>query len=157
MAKKFQFRLDVVRDVRKRARDEAARLVAVKVTEVTTIQQRVEEFSRQLRETVDMGRSNRAQKTVEIAALKLQQYYGKWLHDRLTDASSTLRMAEEKLTVERIKLTEASAKLKAIEKLRERKWQQHVLAVRKEEQAVTDEVAGRMGQTAKKAAEVAST
>lgn len=144
MSKKFQFRLDVVRDMRRRARDEAARLVAAKLVEAAAVQRRVEEFSRQMRDTVEMGRSDRAGGSIEIAALKLQQYYGKWLHDRIVEASSKLRQVEAELTDERMKLSLATAKLKAIEKLRERRWQRHLQLVRREEQAITDEVGGRM-------------
>jgi flagellar export protein FliJ len=149
MAKKFQFRLDVVRDMRKRSRDDAARVVAERLTQVAAVQQRVEDFSKQLRDTLKIGCLERAEKSIEVAVLKTQQYYGKWLHDRITDASSTLRLAAENLSQERTKLAQAAANLKAIEKLRERKWRKHLLLVRRDEQAMTDEVAGRMGQAAK--------
>ena len=156
MAKKFQFRLDVVRDMRKRARDEAARMVAGKVTEVAAVQRRVEAFSRQLRDVVETGRTDREEKRLEIAALKTQQYYGKWLHDRITESSATLVYTEAELSEERGKLTQATAKLKAIEKLRERRWQRHTLLVRREEQGITDEVAGRMSHAARNIEEGAS-
>lgn len=148
MAKKFQFRLDAVRDMRKRARDEAARRVAVKLTEVAAVQRRVEDFSRQLRDLVDTGRADREGKSIEIAALRMQQYYGKWLHDRIMETSTALLQRESELSEERGNLTQATAKLKAIEKLREKRWQKHVLLVRREEQATTDEVAGRMSHMA---------
>ena len=149
MAKKFQFRLDVVRDMRRRARDEAARQVAGKVMEVAAVQRRMEAFSRQLRDLVEIGRTDREGKSIEIAALKMQQYYGKWLHDRVTEFSATLMKTEAELSEERGKLTQATARLKAIEKLRERRWQRHLLLVRREEQAITDEIAGRMSLTAR--------
>jgi flagellar export protein FliJ len=156
MAKKFQFRLDVVRDMRKRARDEAARLVAGKIMEVAAVQRRVDAFSHQLRDAVEIGRMDREGKRLEIAALKMQQYYGKWLHDRITECSATLLQTEAQLLEERRKLTQATAKLKAIEKLRERRWQRHLLMVRREEQAITDEVAGRMSHAARHVEEGAS-
>lgn len=149
MAKKFQFRLDVVRDMRKRARDEAARLVAGKVAEVANVQRRVEAFSRQLRDLVETGCADRGEKSLEIAALKMQQYYGKWLHDRITESTATLMQTEAELSEDRGKLTQATARLKAIENLRERRWQRHLLVVRREEQAITDEVAGRMSHAAR--------
>ncbi len=144
MAKKFQFRLDVVRDMRKRARDEAARVVSGKITQVVAVQQRVESLSQQLRETVEIARSDREERRVEIASLKAQQYYSTWLHGRITESTTALAKAESELLQERARLAQETAKLKAIEKLRERRLQRHQLAVRREEQAITDEVAGRM-------------
>lgn len=146
MARKFQFRLDVVRDQRRRTRDEAARVVSEKIGRVVSEQQRVEALSNELRGTLEVARAERGQARMEIAGLRSQQYYSTWLHGRMTETSAALTEAEAQLSVERAKLMQATAKLKAIEKLRERRWKKHQFEIRKEEQAITDEVAGQMVQ-----------
>jgi flagellar export protein FliJ len=144
MAKKFQFRLEVVGDVRRRARDEAARAVGRCVREALSIEQRLGVMSSALREVVDSGRTKREDNLVDIAALRTQQYYSTWLHGRITEAGFALTKANQSLSRERERLTLATAQFKAIENLRERKRRRHEYLVRREEQAVMDEVGGRM-------------
>lgn len=146
MAKRFSFRLDAVRDMRKRKRDEAARKMAAKAAEVTATQQRVESLSKQLRDAVAVGRVDRTEARVEVAALKVQEYHGRWLHGQILGSMQSLARVEREYEEERVGLAQATAKLKAIEKLRERRWRRYVQEVRREEQAIMDEVAGRVGQ-----------
>jgi len=144
MAKRFQFRLDVVRALRKRARDEQRRAVADALVEVTGIERRIEQLTDELRETVDMTRGERQSERLDMSALRGQQFYRARLHGTLLDSNATLAEKVVALGVERTKLGEASARLKAIEKLRERRWKRHWVQLRREEQAFNDEVAGRM-------------
>jgi flagellar export protein FliJ len=144
MAKRFQFRLEVVRSLRERARDDQRRAVAGAVGAVTRAERRIEMFSDQLRETVEMTRGERLTERLDVAALRGQQFHRSWLHGRLIESYGALTEKRAELDAERTKLGEASAQLKAIEKLRERRWKRHLVQVRREEQAVNDEVASRM-------------
>jgi flagellar export protein FliJ len=91
------------------------------------------------------GRSDRAEGRLEIAAIKVRQGHGHWLHGQI--AAFSVKLAEARIECERQRerLAEATARLKAIEKLRERRWKRHVRDVRREEQGAMDEAAGRTG------------
>lgn len=145
MAKKFQFRLDVVGEIRKRVRDEIARSVGAKVRETLAARRVVEQLSASLASTAQEARSQRLERRLSVSELRSQQYYGKWLHDKAAATSVELGRLEEKLAKEREKLAAATARVKAIEKLRERRWQEYQGSVKREEQAVMDEIAGRIG------------
>lgn len=144
MAKRFQFRLEVVRKLRERARDEQRRLVAGAINAVTRAERRIELLSDQLRESVEMARGQRLTERLDVAALRGQQFYQSWLHGRLLESDAALAEKKAELDADRIRLGEASAKLKAIEKLRERRWKRHLVQVRREEQAFNDEAASRI-------------
>ncbi|MEK7710751.1 MAG: flagellar FliJ family protein [Planctomycetota bacterium] len=144
MAKRFQFRLEVVRKLRERAHDEQRRVVAGAIGAVAGAERRIERLSDQLRETVEVTRGERLTERLDVAALRGQQFYRSWLHGRLLDSDAALAKKKVELDLERAKLGEASAQLKAIEKLRERRWKRYLVQVRREEQAVNDEVASRM-------------
>ncbi len=144
MAKRFQFRLDVVRGLRKQARDRQRRAVAEALGRVTGVERRIEQLTDELRETVEMSRGERQAERLDLAALRGQQFYRGWLHGALRDSSRELAENKAALDAERTRLGEATAQLKAIEKLRERRWKRHVTQLRREGQAFDDEVAGRI-------------
>lgn len=143
MAGKFQFRLEVVRDIRKRVRDEIARTVGVKASEASATRKRVDEIRQELATTAADSRTHRQMRNLSLSELRMQQYYGKWLSDRASSVSKDMQRVEQELRAERERLAQATARFKAIEKLRERKWDRHIQALRREEQATMDEIAGR--------------
>ena len=144
MAKKFQFRLEVVRDMRKRTRDEIARRVAEQIAASAAARRRLDNLSLRADSESELARADRGEKTLDIQAIRVQQLHGKWLGRSVEETAAELQRVEAVLTAERSQLTQATARLKAIDRLRERRWQRHMVAVRREEQAVTDEVAIRM-------------
>ena len=144
MAKRFQFRLDVVRVLRKQARDQQRCAVAEAVGSVSRVERRIEQLTDELRETVEMSRGERRAERLDMPALRGQQFYRGWLHGTLLDSSTELSEKKAALDAERTKLGETTARLKAIEKLRERRWKRHVTQLRREGQAFDDEVAARI-------------
>jgi flagellar export protein FliJ len=143
MAGKFQFRLEVVRDIRKRVRDEIARTVGAKASEATATRKRVDEIRQEIATTAADSRAHRQMRNLSLSELRIQQYYGKWLSDRSSAAAKDMQRVEKELRAERERLAQATARFKAIEKLRERKWDRHIQTLRREEQATMDEIAGR--------------
>ena len=91
-----------------------------------------------------MTRGERLTERLDVAALRGQQFHRSWLHGRLIESNGALTEKKAELDAERTKLGEASVQLKAIEKLRERRWKRYLVQVRREEQAVNDEAASRM-------------
>ncbi len=143
MAKKFHFRLEAVQAMRARERDERRRAVADAVRAVTAEERRIDLLSEQLRDNVKQTRDERSGNRLDLVALRGQQFHQSWLHGRLFESFKALSESEKTLEVERAKLGLASSRLKAIEKLREKRWIQHVKQLDREEQAINDESAGR--------------
>ncbi len=141
MARKFQFRLEVVRKLREKARDEQRRVVAAEVRAVRDIEERIAQLTSQLRETVELTRDGQSTPRLDVAQLRGHHVHRHWLHHRVMESDMDLSQHRRKLDEERNKLGEATARLKAIEKLREKRWARHLVQVRREEQAQTDEAA----------------
>ena len=142
MAKRFEFRLEAVRQLRKRARDRAARSVALQQAVVNAVAARTDEFADRLEAEQASGRSHRETVRLDMPELRSRQYHSKWLEDQIAEASNELRSATAELALERDKLGRSLAALKGIEKLRERCWTTHLRELQREEQAETDEIAG---------------
>ncbi len=140
MAKRFQFRLEPVRKLRAQARDAQRRVVADAVRSVAAAEQRITEFDAQLRQTVQLTRGERLAQRVDISALRGQEFYRGLLHRRILETNVDLAKEARRLEIERAKLGEASARLKAIEKLRERRWARYRKDVAREEQGVSDDL-----------------
>lgn len=141
MAKKFQFRLEVVRKLREQARDAKRRSVADAVRTLTKAERQVAELTEQLRDTVELNRAERAAPQVDVSALRVGEFYRNWLHHRILEGTLTVARQQTRLSAERAKLGAASARLKAIEKLKERRWARHRQQVGREERAAADEAA----------------
>ena len=143
MAKEFRFRLEVVRRLREQARDAQRRAVADAVRAVARAEQDIDRLTGQLRQTVELNRGQRTLPRVDIPALRVGEFYRNWLHHRILDRSLSLARDQAHLQAERSRLGQASARLKAIEKLRERRWSRYRQQLVREEQAQSDEAALR--------------
>lgn len=143
MAGKFQFRLEVVRDIRKRARDEIAKIVGDKASQAKAARRREDQIRMELETAAANSLAQRQERTLSLSELRMQQYYGKWLSDCASSTSVEVKRIEVELDAERERLAQATARYKAIEKLRERKWTRHLQGLRKEEQSIMDEIGGR--------------
>jgi flagellar export protein FliJ len=141
MAKRFQFRLEVVRKIREQARDVQRRVVADAVREVRGVEERMDQLTDQLRNTVELTRGEQQTQQLDVPSLRGHQFYRNWLHRRIWESDLELAEKRAKLDAERGKLGEASARLKAIEKLRDKRWVRHLTQVGREEQTSMDEVA----------------
>lgn len=141
MAKRFRFRLETVERLRKQSRDEQRRAVAQAVRDLSASEERASQLGDQLRDTVELTRGARTAPQLDIAALRGQQLHRNWLYRRIMESTQEIADARARLDAERTKLAEATAKLKVIEKLRERRWLRHKMEVSREEQRVSGEIA----------------
>lgn len=144
MAKRFRFSLEVVRKLREQARDVQRRRVGDSARAVRGVEMRIDQLTQTLRSTVDQKRDEQRLEQPDVAQLRTNQFYQSWLHRKIVESYDELSERNRELETERAKLGEATARLKAIEKLREKRLRRHEQAVRREEQAIMDEVAGRM-------------
>jgi flagellar FliJ protein len=141
MAGQFRFRLEVVERLRRQAQDAQRRVVADAVRAVQRVETRIEHLTRQLADTMDRARGTQGVARLDVVSLRGHQIYRGYLHRQLLQSTAELARRQRELQAERAKLAEASKRLKVIEKLRERHWNRYVTALRREEQAATDEVA----------------
>ena len=143
MAKRFHFRLETVRRLREQIKDARLRDLARAVRQLNDSQRSLDNLSDQLSVAMNELRGTKSQGVLDLSALRAQQYFGVWLDWRIRDVGIDMREKRKAVDVERANLAEANARLKAIEKLRERAVRRHALQVRREEQMEMDEIAGR--------------
>ncbi len=143
MPRKFQFRLEVVRKLRERARDAQRLTVADAAHAVVHAEQRVHQLTEQLRQTVELNRGQRVAERVDVASLRVGEFYRNWLHHHIVEGGLHLAGEQARLSDERLKLGQASARLKAIEKLKQRRWSRYRKELLDEEQSAADEAALR--------------
>ncbi len=141
MAGRFRFRLEAVRRVRKQAQDTQRRVVAGAVQAVQEVENRMGRLTEELNLTMDRSRDARRLHDLDLSVLRSHQVYRGCIHRRLLESATELVQRRASLDVERSKLAETTKRLKAIEKLRERKLASHVRAWEREEQAGHGEAA----------------
>ncbi len=141
MAKKFQFKLEVVRKLRERERDIQRRKVAESIRAVTEAERRVEGLNASLRGTMDDGRNVLSSIRLDLGQVRSQRFYQSWLHGTILESNEELGKRERELTVDREELGRVNARFQSLEKLKEKKWQRHLQEVSKEERAMFDEIA----------------
>ena len=144
MARRFRFRLETVRKMRQQERDVQQREVARAAGEVGRVEDQISILSGQLKGTLAESRGVQSQAGVNLSLLRGHHYYRGWLHRCLLESKIDLGDCKVRYEAERSKLAEKSKRLKVIETLRERQWQQHRRDLAREEQATSDEAALQM-------------
>ncbi len=141
MAGRFRFRLETVERIRRREQDERRRGVALAIQEVQRVKERIGVLTQQLANSIDLKRGLQRAEHVDMRSLRGHQFHLGDLHRRILESGEQLTQRRSVVDQERAKLAEASKRLKVIEKLREKQWNRHVMALRREEQAAMDEAA----------------
>ena len=144
MARRFRFRLEMVRRLREQARDAQRRVVADAVRAVTHLEDRIARLTRQLDDTADRFRDAQRAERLDVVSLRGHQIFRGWLTRKIAESNEELVRRQASLDYERARLAEVWKRLKAIEKLRERQWERHLTEVAREERAVNDEAALQM-------------
>lgn len=141
MARRFRFRLEAVQRIRKDDRDRRRRGVAEAVRAIRSVQQRIDDCNEQLRASVDRTSDLQRSQRIDMPLLRSQRYYAGHLHGQLLLAGEELGTRQEELDARRGELAEATKRLRAVEKLRDRQWERHRQQLAREEQADADEAA----------------
>lgn len=141
MAGGFHFRLEVVRGLRKQERDAQRRALAEAVQALRGAEERQGQLQTALIDTLQRTRGAQAAARLDVARVRVEQFYRSRLHRRLGQAEDETKRCRAGVDVQREKLAEATRRLKGIEKLRERRWMRYQLGQRKKEQALLDEAA----------------
>lgn len=152
MAERFRFRLETVRRLREQARDAQRRIVADASRAVRSVEDRIEQFSRELRTVSAESRDARRMGRLDPVLLRRDQHYRGWLQRKIVQFQEELSVKLAELDRHRAKLAETQKDLKVIEKLRDRQLQRHLAEVAREERLYHDEAAqqqclrGRSGE-----------
>ena len=142
MAKRFRFRLEGVRKVRSHERDARRREVANAVRAVTSVEEQIDQLERGLRAAVEQTRSEQLTPgVVDVPSFRGDRFYRNQLQIRILELHATLAQKQDELAACREKLSLSSKRLKAIEKLREKKWLRHRTEINREERTDNDEFA----------------
>jgi flagellar FliJ protein len=151
MAKRFKFRLEVVRRLRKQKEDECRRAVAERLRQVSGVRKRIGTLTDRLhQEHADIrhGASggDAAIGVLDMDNLRRRHVYVNYLHRSLSDAKELLGRLEAELRREQVRLAEASKELKVINKLEERQRARYELELQRAERAEADEVAAQFAR-----------
>lgn len=141
MALGFRFRLEVIRQIRRREREAQRRVVADAVGAVSGVEERIEQLSDQLRRSVDGMRESRRDQGLDVMTIRGQQVYSGQLQQRIIESYTELTAKRETLDKDRRQLAEATKRLKVIEKLRDKQWARYMERIRAAEQSAVDEAA----------------
>lgn len=145
MARKFQFRLATVERLRRESRDVQRRVVAEHARGVSQLEAELAVVADEMVNNESQLRAALVQRAgemrLDVDALRRQQTHRVYLRGDLASRVDALAQRRRTLQAERNRLAEATKHLKVIEKLRARRWQNHLAELRREEQALTDEAA----------------
>lgn len=129
--------------LREEARDRERRAAAeanARLSTATAVQARI---ANDLRDCVRQIRQEKALGLIDIAALRAGYLHQGTLMRKLEEAVGSVNKSRQEMVAQQKLLSEANARLKAMEKLRERQWRRHQAVVRREEQDAGDELALR--------------
>lgn len=141
MARRFQFRLEVVRRLRESQRDGQRRLLADRAAAVRDAQSRITGLHGRVEEDVRASRAAQRTRRLDADTLRVRLLHRGWLHRKIDEAAAVLSDAQAALTDQRTRLVEADRRLKTLEKLRDRQLGRHRTQEARRERAASDETA----------------
>jgi len=144
MARRFRFRLETVRRLRKQALDAQRRVVADAVQALVRVEERIAVLTRRWHGVVDQSRDAMRIQRLDLVSLSGHQVYRGWLDQEIGKSKESLGRKRAELDAERARLAETSKELKVIDKLRERQWERFSVKIAREEQVANDEAALQM-------------
>ena len=139
MAKRFQFRLEVVLKVRRQRRDHCRRRFAEQLRCVQQQERRLVDLHEQVQTESRARRSDARQAELDMSLLRSRQYYVGHLRRTIEVQDAELDRLRQELEERRATLVGASRELKVIEKLRQRQWERHCAAASRSETIEADE------------------
>jgi flagellar export protein FliJ len=139
--KRFQFSLQTVHNVREIRRDAAERELAAVAAELQGVQEQLETVLQQRRSAMNKYLLLQQTQEIEVAIFASHSDYISSLILRERHTRDLILQVEEKITVKRKVLTEASRQTETTANLRERQRERHHLETSQHEQRVLDEMA----------------
>lgn len=144
MAKRFQFRLEPVLRVRKARRDEQRRMVAQHARALQLHREAIAELEGRVSATLTQARQTRVGAVIDVGLELQEQRWRLGLRRRIHMAMQQMNESTVSLANAREELARRTRDVKAVEKLRERRWNAHRLAEERTERRDADETAAQM-------------
>jgi flagellar export protein FliJ len=164
VAKRFQFRLETLRKLRKQRQDECRRVVARRLRQIAAVEGQIDEFHRQLdlhraalcrlasppapdegKQATTVAASSPGEPAVSVDVTEVRRYrvFVNHLLQSIVDARQRLVELRAELAKEQAVLAEATKAVKVLDKLEERQRRRHDLALARAETAANDEIAAQ--------------
>lgn len=161
MAKRFRFRLEILRRLRKQRQDECRRAVAARLRQITGVQDQIDAFTDRLdlhtaamRQLASPGAASRATDagaarpvwTVDLIGVRRHRVYTNYLRVSLGAARQQLAALRAELAKEQAVLAEATKAVRILDKLEDRQRWRHDQAIARAERAEDDEIAAQFAR-----------
>jgi len=141
MAKRFQFRLEPVLLIRKAKQNEQRRVVADRARACQSAREVLASLESRVAETLTHARQSRSKPIIDVGLVLQEQRWRLGLHRRIHATVQQMNDADRELADARSELAKRSQEVKAIEKLRERRWAAHQLTEARAARKQEDEIA----------------
>jgi len=159
MAKRFRFRLETLRRVRRQRRDDCRRAVAARLRQIAGVQDQIDGFTDQIELHTAAMRGlaspsspgtaapgvERAPPvcTIDLTAVRRYRAYTNYLRYGITAARRQVAALQGELAREQGVLAEATKAVKILDKLEERQRRDHDLTLARLDRAESDEIAAQ--------------
>jgi len=144
MARRFVFRLETVLRLRRQALEKCQRVVADRLRHIAEEQAVIATCQRRKAEQVAELRTVRSLGVLNVAAVCRHQEHMIHLEQTIVSAEQRIAEHEDHLRKEREELVQASVAVKAIERLKERRYARYLEEVRRAERLEQDELATQL-------------
>ncbi len=136
----FVFRLEAVRKLRLREEQQQQRALAEAVAALVKEQSALDAIRDSMRQQRDSVRLDQQADALDIMTMRARYFYLSRLEGRAAAAGQRLEACESRVAREREELARRSARRKALDKLRERRWTEYRMQLDRKAQAEQDEM-----------------
>lgn len=141
MARRFRFSLATVQRVRESHEREAKRRVGVKLAEIAQLDQRVRSYEERIAQTQSGLRELQGDESLDITAVTRDRAWIAHLRRVIAQEGQKRAVLLQELAPLQAAMREARKQTRIIEKLREKRWTEHVRSEALREQHESDEMA----------------
>lgn len=140
MAKRYTFRLETLLRLRRQREDEQKRVVAARLREIRTLQQRRQFLETEIARQTATMRDSLTATWMEVDQLKLGRHWVMRLRRGVLETDAQLTTQRAMLAQERTVLADARKDAKVLDRLKERQREAYLAEVNRREQAELDEM-----------------
>lgn len=125
MAKRFTFRFETMLRIRQQREDEHKRIVANRLRAIRELKNHMASLDKQIHEELQAIRVGQQPGTIDMQQVIRHRHWLGCLHKGVLEGQARMRFLEAELVRERAALAEAAKQRRILEKLKERRLEQH--------------------------------
>lgn len=141
MARGFVFKLEPVLRLRRRALEDAQRVVATRLRAIAQERSAIDSAEARIAEQCGASRSIQATGVLDVPAVRGHRTLTRFLRTCIAESEARIAAHEGELAKERAAMVEASVAVKSLEKLEQRRRERYEQEQRRREAAESDEIA----------------